>query len=224
MKNSILNKLFSLPRFSLPLLLLLLLPLASCSLSLFPGYRPCSTVPASVPESWFASDSGHYLFNTSIDIYKKHFSGLMFVKPMPENSYRVVFLTEVGIKVFDLEFSADSAAKVHYMMEAMNRKALVNTLTRDIGLVLMNEKAEKMPECLVQRKSDDQVYLYRDQGKKNYYHIQSPSDNPYLARQTGCITNKVKALLYGSPESGLDSVMIRHENIRLSLNLYRIKE
>ncbi len=210
--------------FSLSLPLLLPLLLASCSLSLFPGYRPCSTAPAAAPKSWFASDSGHYLFNTSIDIYKKHFSGLMVVKPLPANHYRVVFLTEVGIKIFDMEFSADSAAKVHYIMEAMNRKALVNTLSRDISLVLMGAKTGIAPECLRQRKSDSWVYLYRDQNRKNYYFVESSSVNPYLARQTGCITSKVMARLYGSTESGLDSVLIRHENIRLSLNLYRIKE
>ncbi len=148
----------------------------------------------------------------------------MVVKPMPEDNYRVVFLTEVGIKVFDLEFSADSAAKVHYMMEAMNRKALVNTLSRDISLVLMNPKPGATPECLRQKKSDDLVYLYREQGRKNYYFVRSASDNPYLAKQTGCMTNKLKARLYGNSASGLDSVLIRHENIRLSLNLYRIKE
>ena len=215
MKNSVSNRLFS---------LLLPLFLTGCSLSLFPGYQSCSVAPAASPKSWFAPDSGHFLFNTSIDIYKKHFSGLMVVKPMPEDNYRVVFLTEVGIKIFDLEFSADSAAKVHYMMEAMNRKALVNTLTRDISLVLMNPKSGTTPECLQQRKSDDLVYLYREQSRKNYYFVRSPSDNPYLAKQAGCITNKVKARLFGNTESGLDSVLIRHENIRLSLNLYRIKE
>lgn len=143
---------------------------------------------------------------------------------MESDHYRVVFLTEIGIKLFDMEFSADSAAKVHYMMEAMNKKALINTLSRDISLVLMNTKTEEIPDCLRQRKSDDVVFLYRDRGIKNYYHIQSPSDNPYMARQTGCITNKVKAWLYGNSASGLDSVLIRHDNIRLSLNLYRIKE
>lgn len=225
MKNSISNKLLSLRLFSLPLLLLLLpLLLAGCSLSLFPGYRPCSSPYVPPPASWFASDSGHYLFNTSIDVFKNHFSGLMVVKPMPEEEYRVVLITEVGIKIFDIEFSSDSAAKVHYMMEAMNRKALVNTLTRDISLVLMNPGSGKSPECLRQRNSDDLVYLFRDQGLKNYFFVKTPSDNPYLAKQTGCITNKVNARLYGSAENGLDSVLIRHENIRLSLNLYRIKE
>jgi hypothetical protein len=198
--------------------------MTGCSLALFPGYRPCSTTPASAPESWFATDSGHFLFNTSIDIYKKHFSGLMVVKPLPAEHFRVVFLTEVGIKIFDMEFSADSAAKVHYIMDAMNRKAMINTLDRDISLVLMMAKAGIMPECLSQRKSDDLVYLYRNQGRKNYYFMKSHSVKPYLARQTGCITNKANARLYGSPESGLDSVLIGHENIRLSLNLYRIKE
>ncbi len=148
----------------------------------------------------------------------------MVVKPLPANHCRVVFLTEVGIKIFDMEFSSDSAAKVHYIMETMNKKALVNTLTRDISLVLMSPGSGITPECLSKKKSDDLVYLYRDMGRRNYYHVKSPSDNPYLARQTGCITSKVKARLYGNSDSGLDSVLIRHENIRLSLNLYRVKE
>lgn len=207
-------------------LLLLLLPLLlnSCSLSLFPGYHRQAETDAVAPASWFQSDSSHFLFNTKIDLMKDHFSGLMVVKPFPDSSYRVVFLTEVGLKIFDLEFMPDRQVKVHYMMDAMNRKALVNTLSNDISLVLMNGLQRLQPEVLGLKDSHDLVFRFKIGSRKNCYYVASQNNRPYLARQVAGISRKVTADLYGNPHAGIDSVKIKHDNLRLAISLYRIIE
>jgi hypothetical protein len=207
----------------MPILTLFLLA-SSCSLSLFPGYHKQQNASVTGLDSWFRTDTGHFLFNTTIDIFKKHFSGIMVVKPV-EGSYRVVFITEVGLKIFDMEFRSDSLMKVHYIMEAMNKKALVNTLSNDIGLVLMNDlPSAGKPEILRHRHAPDIIYRYRHDGMKNYYYLNSADPRPYFVKQTGCVTNKVRADIFGNKDTGIDSVKIRHYNLRLSINLYRINE
>ncbi len=202
----------------------LLLTISSCSLSLFPGYHRQNESVAITPVSWFQPDSAHFLFNTKVDLMKNHFSGLMVVKPYPNGSYRVVFITEVGLKIFDLEFLPDSQVKAHFIMDAMNRKSLVNTLSNDISLVLMNGLQGIQPEVLGLTDSQDLVFRYKKGNRKNYYFIGADCNKPYLARQVAGITNKVSAHLYGNPVTGIDSVKIKHDNFRLAIILYRIIE
>jgi hypothetical protein len=197
---------------------------AGCSISLVSGYRSYSGEETITPVSWFTSDTGHYLFNTKIDVFKNHFSGLMIVKPEPNESYRVVFITEVGLKIFDMGFLPDSQVNIHYMMDAMNRKKLIKILSNDISLVLMNGLKVRKPEMLAHTNPNHIVFRYRNGNRRNDYLLSEDSKKPYLAKQTACFTNKVKAELYGNPVSGIDSVKIKHYHLRLSIDLYRINE
>lgn len=201
----------------------ILLFLNSCSVSLFQGLRPADDVVTS-PVSWFKSDTAHFLFNTKIDVLKNHFSGLMVIKQVGADNYRVVFITEVGLKIFDMEFFPDRETKVHYIMDAMNKKALVRTLSNDISLMLMNRYSGKTPAVLHERDSREVVFEYSDQGRKNYYHLAGTAVHPYRVRQSSGITNKVRAELYGTEKTGIDSIKITHYNFKLSINLFRIIE
>jgi hypothetical protein len=205
------------------LLYSLLLLFTSCSVSLFNGYHQKGADAGSMPGSWFQSDTGHYLFNTKIDLLKRHFSGLMVIKPLTGGIYRVVFITEVGLKIFDMELFPDHRVKVHYIMDAMNKKALIKALSNDISLVLMNRCVNVKPDLLQEKTSGEAVFRFRDKGRKCYYFAQG-GEKPYRILQTAGITNKVNVILYGNKASGLDSVKISHYNFRLSIGLYRIKE
>jgi hypothetical protein len=117
-------------------LLLLGLILTACTHRMLEGNN---TVPATgqKPVSWFRTDSDHLLMRTQIDMMKKHFSGLMVIKALPDEGYRLIFLTEVGLKIFDMEFSSGKLVQVHYMLDAMNKKVIVKTLSGDLGMMLM---------------------------------------------------------------------------------------
>jgi hypothetical protein len=75
-------------------------------------------------------------YRTSINIYGSSLSGITLIKKM-DSSYRVVSMSELGMKYFDFEFPFDEnkLAKVHYIMEPMNKKLLVNMIIRDFELM-----------------------------------------------------------------------------------------
>ncbi len=107
----------------LPLLLIILFCLNGCSFGLLEGYQKTEQV-SMAPVSWFKTDSDHLLMNTTIDVMKNHFSGLMVIKTLTNGGYRVVFITEVGLKIFDMEFVPGETVKVYYLMDALNKKIL----------------------------------------------------------------------------------------------------
>ena len=151
---------------------------------------------------------------------KRHFSGLMVIKPLPDEAYRVIFITEVGLKIFDMEFNRREVI-VHYFMEAMNKKTLVNTLTRDIGLILMREHTAQTPVVLHERSSGAPVLKYRENGRRVYYRLDETGRASGIV-QSGKILNKVKADFYSAGNNRVDSIFIAHYHVNLTIKLSRI--
>ena len=145
----------------------------SCSFSLFNGYRQGigGRNGEIAPVSWFCSDSGHFLLSTRIDLMEKHFTGLMIIKPLGGDAYRVVFITEVGLKIFDLEFTPRDKVKVHYVMDGLNRNAFIKSLAHDFSLMLMTVPEGEKKVYLHDRDTGDLVLKFKDKGRRNYYHF-----------------------------------------------------
>lgn len=187
---------------------------------MFNGYRHNGPYNGEKPVSWFRQDTGLTVFNTTIDLMKRHFSGLMVVKPLPEGDYRVVFITEVGLKIFDMSFTREGVI-VHYIMEAMNKKALVNTLKRDIGLILIQEHGDQVPVLLHERSSGAPVLKYSENSRRNYYRLNGTGNINGIV-QSGRFLNKVKADFYSAAGYRVDSILIAHYHMNLHMKLIRI--
>jgi hypothetical protein len=218
MRSSILNKhvvgfLFGLTGFLI----------ISCSPSVIPQTQDAD-IAVQTPVSWFHSDSTQYLFNTKIDVLKNHFSGLLVFRNMGGDTFRVVLITEVGLKIMDLEFSPEGETKVWYIMEAMNKKALIRTLSNDLNLLIMPFLKTGVAESRIDEDLSSSVFKYKVGSRKNFVSVTKDHPFPVEIRQAGWINNKVKATFYGKPESGPDSIRLAHYHFKLRMNLYRIIE
>jgi hypothetical protein len=198
--------------------------LGSCSFSLFNGYRHGNESGSITPVSWFRCDSDHLLMSTKIDLMKNHFSGLMVVKPLPDNGYRVVFITEVGLKIIDLEFIPGKPVKVHYAMDALNKKKVIGTLSRDIGLILMAGVTHEKPVVMHDRSSGEMVLKFKEKGRRYYYRINDRNGRAVNALLTSRILKKAKADFYSGNGIRIDSLKITHYNVNLHIQMFLINE
>ncbi len=84
----------------------------------------------------FNSDFKRSIYKTNIDIYSINLTGLTLFKKS-DSAYRVVAMSELGMKYFDIEFPVEELLppKIHYIMEVLDKKLLVNMLKKDFGLL-----------------------------------------------------------------------------------------
>jgi hypothetical protein len=161
------------------------------------------------------------LYNTSVDAAGNHLSGLLIMKTMPDSSLRLVFSSETGFKFFDFEFS-QRTFKVHYMINKMDKKAVIKTLRKDFQLVLMNNIVVK--EGYLQKKDNDHYYTFPE-GKDHYYYITNAACDTLLRMERG---NKKKmvteAVTFGYKEGIPDSIHIRHTAFEFEIALKRITD
>jgi hypothetical protein len=205
----------------LPLLILLFCS-SGCSFGLLEGYRKSEQADV-IPVSWFKTNAEHLLMNTTIDMMKNHFSGIMVIKSIADSGYRVVFLTEVGLKIFDMEFVSGKPAKVYYFMDVLNRKILVKTLSADIKLILMQTEEDR--NTVVYENSPGlKMVKYKYNGTTDYYEISTLTGKPVHAYQVSGTSKKARVDYYSRNGMQIDSVSLVHYHIKLRIGMHLINE
>lgn len=166
--------------------------------------------PSGINTSWFTA---------SIDVVGKHLSGLLFVKKMDDQSYRVVFTNEIGVEFFDFGFEASGAFKVYDVIPQLDKKAVINTLRKDFELML-GLPFRGTPEALQQ---GDEIY-YRYGQKKEVAYFITDRDCASLQRMelASSRKKKVTVVLSGSEAETPDSVAIHHHTFGMDIRLKKL--
>ena len=163
------------------------------------------------------------LYNTKVDIVGNHFSGLLLIKKMPDNTTRIVFSNEIGLKFFDFEFNNNFEFKVYSVVKQMNRKAVITTLRKDFELVLMQMDLNISGSRYIQ--NGKLYYLFPDFSGKGY--------NCYITNRLGdtllgmerrtkkriIVTAAMSNYIAGQP----DTISIVHNTFNFSIGLKRIE-
>lgn len=76
------------------------------------------------------------LYETSIDVFDKHISGILFIKTAEDKSKSIVFMNQSGLTLFHFEFDEYGKFSVRQIIEQLNKKAVVETLKKDFELLL----------------------------------------------------------------------------------------
>jgi hypothetical protein len=193
-----------------------------CSFGLLEGYQKTEQVSIA-PVSWFKTDSDHLLMNTTIDVMKNHFSGLMVIKSLTNAGYRVVFITEVGLKIFDMEFVSGKPVQVYYFMDALNKKILIRTLSADLRLMLIQPQEDEKP-VIYDNPSGQKMARYKHKRKKDYYEISGMTGKPVQAYQVSGTSKKARIDYYSRDGVQIDSVNIIHYHVNLRIGMHLINE
>lgn len=199
--------------------------LAACT----PGhYGRLKPVPAGdavfiAPKSIFGDNFNSFLFRTNITVYGKDFSGLLVTKQMAPQDYRVIFTTELGMKLFDFEFK-DTSFTLHYCVPQFNRPKLLKTIQEDIQILLMNDLDGRSAGRYTDPQNLYDITKLKSGSMYDYY---------YMGRESGHLikiehsTRHVKKIIFtlNNYQDGFPfNVIIQHHNIRLKIELNLLKK
>jgi hypothetical protein len=204
----------------------LILLFCGCTAGQYKGFQRTTE---NVPEikniaSWFQGDSVHFLFHAGIDVYNNHFGGIMIIKKLVIDSYRVVYITELGIKIFDMEFFKNGEFKLHYCLDAINRKSVIKTLKSDIGIMLENIPA---PDKLkFRRDSQNAKTLIRSKDRTGirFYILNDKTNRIEEISLNNSFRKKMNLFYFSANGTELDSIRIKHHDIKLNIKLSNLKE
>ncbi len=119
------------------------------------------------------SDSS-LLYKAKITFYNQYFSGLILLKQTDTAISHLVFVTELGMKMFDFQIQ-DNELKLIYVFEPLNKPEVLNLLKNDLKLIFLQHLLNK-EACFYKKKGGNtRIYKIYDGKLKNYYLV-DPSE------------------------------------------------
>ncbi len=161
------------------------------------------------------------IYKTNINFYKNDISGLLIIKKMDENIYRIALTTQFGLKIFD--FGLDHGIlNVKYCVEYLNKKLIINTFQNDFNLLLMQNKSESL--YVINNSIKNQKIWQFASGKLSYNYIQNTDSEKIeiinLKKQN---SEKISVGLQNYTDNIPKNITIEHRNIKLKMNLKLIQ-
>ncbi|WP_345238546.1 hypothetical protein [Hymenobacter saemangeumensis] len=159
------------------------------------------------------------LYRTEIEVVGKHLSGLLFFKSLPNNTFRVVFTNEMGLNLFDFEFS-ERDFKVIHCIEQLNKKPVINQLRKDIGFLLMTELDFGKGREL--RKGEVSYFAFAAGKEFTYYITDTGVNQLYRIENTTAKRKKVVVSVTRLVQGMPDSVFVDHKLFDFTISLKQI--
>jgi hypothetical protein len=202
---------------------ILIISLSACHFGHYNRLKKIEANSAATPSPIFGDNFNSFLFKTNITVYGKDFSGLLVTKQMSPKNYRVIFTTELGMKIFDFEFK-DTSFTLHYCVPQFNRPKLITTIQEDIKILLMNDLKNKTFEKLADAKGIYRIYRSKTDKMYDYYFIEESTNHLTRIEHSKKRVKKIIFTLGNYQDDFPNAISIRHYNIKLRIELNLLKK
>ncbi len=159
------------------------------------------------------------LFNTQVNVINHHLSGLLLMKRIQNDTIRVVFTNELGIKYFDFEFTQNNF-RVIDCIRKLKKKIIIEQLKKNFNLILMNHNNISEYQLV----KTDSTRQYRLDGKKEQtYYITDTTCSKVLRIETANEEKKKIVIYLNGEKNGIaDNIFIHYQTFRFDINLKQI--
>ena len=159
-------------------------------------------------------------YNTKIDFYQKHFSGLLLFKSVSDTGNRVVFVTETGFKIFDFEFTP-STFNVQYCLPPLRKRAILNIFKNDLGQLV---QYDTLPPAYINQKDSAITFTFaRGNGLYQDYSVDRKCGQLTGIERGGKLVKQVSTKIAGITKGNFYEVNIRHHLLKLRISLKQIE-
>ncbi len=165
------------------------------------------------------------LYEVDIAYGKKSISGVAVIKKMEANqSYRIVLLSETGLKFFDFEFFRNDSCVVHYAMDAMNRKKVIRTFTTDLGLIVKNSPNQKMLTYFEANNSGKGFIVREKRQERSYFYFNENGKQPINISRKAFLSPATEVEINYNPDGIPAAIYFTHGIIDLTVEFKLINE
>ena len=159
------------------------------------GTKKTAATPGDIKVSFprfFAPNFNKALYKAGLTVHGRELTGLMLFKKS-NGIVRAAFISEIGMKYFNLEIPADDTATIRfdYLMDMLNRKPVTRFLDISFRILFMhypaNEKTYSF-ECNENR----MITVMKYRGEKVIYGYDKISGQVTDVRQNGLFKPKIR--------------------------------
>lgn len=117
------------------------------------------TLSSAIIKPVIPEDRTSVKYKAEIDVLSKHFTGIIVLKQTDDQTKHLVFVTELGMRMFDFIIRADTV-KADFVFEALNKPAFVSALTTNFRDILLISALQKSAET--KKSKSNEFYWVKD--------------------------------------------------------------
>ncbi len=193
-----------------------LLLLTSCS-PIIKDYLAEKNSVSQIENHYFSDTEKDYVYKAQIDIYGNYIGGILIIKPLAEGHHRIVFTTEFGAKMLDMELKNNELIK-NKIVKKLDKNIIINTLKKDFEILLQ----EKTKVLNTYRFGRNTIYQTKKENRFNFYFY-NPQNELFKITNTTKYKEKVVFLFSNFKNKKPQHIRMKHENIKLVIELKRLK-
>jgi hypothetical protein len=193
---------------------------ASCSRDVYSQYEPTEVISAEHFTPVFP-DSGTVIYKTGAEFYGHYLSGLLVIKSGEKDNQRILFTTEMGVKLFDFGFEGEKF-KVNYCLDKLNKKPVINLLKNDFILMLgkgvIGEKGVKVRER-------ENLVVLKKRKEARFYYLSERENLPEEVKTYSLKGKEKVVIIFERAEDIVPSrIIINHKNLMVNMKMDLIKK
>lgn len=167
-----------------------------------------------VTNNYFTNIGEEHIFRANVEAFKKELSGLLVVKRINEELYRIVLTSDFGNTLFDFSIYKSKPYEVNYAMPDLNKKVILNFLAKDFTYLVEDTYILNGKAIL------DSINIYRGnyRNKKIFIVIDQHGEVKEIIAASA---SKEKVVFLYSKENG---AVIKHRNFPVKIELISLKQ
>ncbi len=157
------------------------------------------------------------MYRTNIEIFRNNLSGLLVIVNA-DSLYKTGFVSEIGIKYFDMIIK-DDGYEVVYCMEALDRKPVMNRIARSLKYIL--DDPAGFDGDFYTGDNNDLIYRAEDnEGWERIYHI----ENNKVESIEGRRFLRKRILVNGlyNDEKQPENIIFLHKGFRMKIEMRKL--
>ena len=181
-----------------------------------------NNIKVSLPR-FFAPNFNKALYKTDMTIYGRELTGLMLFKKS-NGIVRVAFISEIGLKYFNLEIPAGdtSAVKFLYLNEMLNRKPVVRMLETSFRILFLHYPGSEKTAAF-KAEENRMIKILKYSGEKAIYEYDENSGQVFNARQKNLLKPKISITVSDYDVQYPSGIQIRLKK-KMEINLRLLKD
>ncbi|MBK8601131.1 MAG: hypothetical protein IPN80_11815 [Flavobacterium sp.] len=193
---------------------------ASCSsVNVVKDYESVSIEKQLFQNTYFNNSDIDYVYKANISVYGNNLTGIFIAKKINRTTHRVVFTTEFGNKLFDIEIS-ETEFRINSIVDELNKKILINTLKNDFRLLFKTD-------FLVSEQYQNKTYkVIKSTDNNNFNYLFFTTSNNKLDKIIHTTKTKEKISISFSSENNIfaQNIIVQHYNIPMQIEFNYLKQ
>lgn len=192
----------------------------SCNYGKYGALEPVESKLEEEKVKVFSSSFQKVLYKASLEAFSKNMGGLLFIKKDTNSNYRMVFTTEMGLTLFDMEY-VDTGYVVHKSLPQLEKYGILDLIKEDMSILLQTNVSLQTAGYYESKHANGPIAKFTiDSKRSQFYYFDSKQEFIEKIEKSRGARKRIEMTLSKQVDGAPADIYIKHhgKNLKMELN------